>query len=560
MGTDKEVQLRFETLRTRSLVVIPSVHEVARHMLVKVNTTADMASAIWLLFLDASTALQDVFTDINVPFNCEFLVARPSGGSSFILTEVYRVAPSLSLHTPYFGYWTPGEGLHAPPASFYQRRSSLHGATLKVAVKSSPVLLVTQSLDGKEIEVGGIFGQVWRLLEKILHFKSDYISHENDSFGLLKEGAWTGVMGALTRNEVDASCLDFLMDSKRAEAIDFLNPILDSRTIVIVRKEDNFDTTWSSFSSPFSLGLWLATLTAMLVLAISLFFCQFSNKFSKKGRVTRRYSFGSVIFYIVSVFERQAQDLVLRCTSGHVVCLISQITSLVLFAGYSSFLTSYLTLRRTVVPFNNFQELLQDRSYSLGVTFHSSTYAFFRDNNDPVIQGVFNKLLKPTEDDLPRTHEEGVRRVCEGPKYAHVLPQEASSSLLRNATCDIIFVHGANIPGRRAMALVKHSPFRGLFKNNIQRMLETGILKELRQRYLSFVLQDENTPQPSVHIGNLIGVVNIWCAAIFISMVILVIERIWHRFGSKHLADRHENKMKINNNSDPVIDNIFSSK
>jgi hypothetical protein len=87
--------------------------------------------AIWLLFLDTNTSLEQFFTDINIPFDCQFLVAQPQSDHVVVLTEVYRVSPTLPLQTYRFGNWTAGGGLTWPSQGFYMRRKNLKGFTIQ---------------------------------------------------------------------------------------------------------------------------------------------------------------------------------------------------------------------------------------------------------------------------------------------------------------------------------------------------------------------------------------------------------------------------------------------
>jgi hypothetical protein len=93
----------------------------------------DSSRAIWLLFLDTSTSLEQFFTDINIPFDCQFLVAQPQCDHVVLLTEVYRVSPTLPLQTYRFGNWTAGGGLTWPSQGLYTRRNNLQGHTIQSA-------------------------------------------------------------------------------------------------------------------------------------------------------------------------------------------------------------------------------------------------------------------------------------------------------------------------------------------------------------------------------------------------------------------------------------------
>jgi hypothetical protein len=85
-----------------------------------------------LLFLDTNTSLEQFFTDIHIPFDCQFLVAQPQNDHFFVLTEVYRVSPTLPLQTYRFGNWTAGGGLNWPSQGLYTRRNNLQGHTIRV--------------------------------------------------------------------------------------------------------------------------------------------------------------------------------------------------------------------------------------------------------------------------------------------------------------------------------------------------------------------------------------------------------------------------------------------
>jgi hypothetical protein len=84
-----------------------------------------------LLFLDTNTSLEQFFTDIDIPFDCQFLVAQPQSDHVVMLTEVYRVSHTLPLQTYRFGNWTAGSGLTWPSEGLYRRRNNLQGHIIR---------------------------------------------------------------------------------------------------------------------------------------------------------------------------------------------------------------------------------------------------------------------------------------------------------------------------------------------------------------------------------------------------------------------------------------------
>ena len=64
-------------------------------------------------------------------------------------------------------------------------------------------------------------------------------------------------------------------------------------------------------------------------------------------------------------------------TSGRIIILTSYMTSLVFMAAYSAFLISTLAVQHHNLPFRDFQGLLNDGSYRLGVMSNSSYFNIF---------------------------------------------------------------------------------------------------------------------------------------------------------------------------------------
>lgn len=106
--------------------------------------TIQLSSVVWLLFLDTYSVLEEFFTDIDIPFDCEFLVVLQEDGR-IALTEVYRVSPTYPLQTCLFGNWTADGRLIGPTLGFYKRRNNLQGLVLKTGTVQVRTLIETFS-------------------------------------------------------------------------------------------------------------------------------------------------------------------------------------------------------------------------------------------------------------------------------------------------------------------------------------------------------------------------------------------------------------------------------
>jgi len=92
-----------------------------------------LSGARWLLFLNQNfSRIEDFFTDINIPFDCEFLVVHKEYSYHLRVTEVYRVSPSLPLQTLLLRNLASSNN-----QNLYRRRDNLQGLVLRSVIHES---------------------------------------------------------------------------------------------------------------------------------------------------------------------------------------------------------------------------------------------------------------------------------------------------------------------------------------------------------------------------------------------------------------------------------------
>jgi hypothetical protein len=79
--------------------------------------------------------LEELFANIYIPFDCEFIVAQWSVTNTEVsLTEIYRVLYNIPLQTFRTANWTSTGGFSWSTAPFVLRRGNLQGISIKAAV------------------------------------------------------------------------------------------------------------------------------------------------------------------------------------------------------------------------------------------------------------------------------------------------------------------------------------------------------------------------------------------------------------------------------------------
>ncbi|KAJ4445625.1 hypothetical protein ANN_12307 [Periplaneta americana] len=340
---------------------------------VKVTDAARLSTASWLLFAARDVTLETFFSGINIPFDCEFLVAQEESEQMMELSEVYRINAEDVLHTYAFGNWTSRRGLRWRKMNIYERRNNLQGYVMKAAYKYGGEVLVSE-LEGSNVDrsngVKFFFNHLWLILEKLLNFRQRLGA-------LLKNGSWNGMMGMLTREEVDVAVDAFLMTTSRLRVISFMVPLLPAKSRPFIRRPDTAEHEWSDILRPFNTDLWLAVALTLTLLASFLSATYYAGRRYCRFQQPISFGFFESFFYIFGSFCQQGHSVTPVSGSCRIVYATSYLIGVVLQAAYSAALISYLTSQRIVLPFTTFQSLLELGTYRLAVLDRSAQLNYF---------------------------------------------------------------------------------------------------------------------------------------------------------------------------------------
>nr|CAD7424356.1 unnamed protein product [Timema monikensis] len=253
----------------------------------------------WMMFLNDSDMLEEVFKHVYVPFNCLFLVVHVEG-TTLLLTEVYHVYQNGPLHTFPYGNWSLESGLNTSPLkSLYKRRRHLHGLIIKGTSIDRPPITNLKTSENGSIEVGGFFGEVWSLLEKNLNFTTTFYPARDNAHGTYENHSWNGIIEMIRSHEVEVGVGDFAMTARRLSVISFTRPLLWTSFNVFIRAPPD-ELIWTSFLTPFSTGLWFIIGAVILIVASYLSALNFIKNtiFAQQSEQDINYSYLDAIFGI----------------------------------------------------------------------------------------------------------------------------------------------------------------------------------------------------------------------------------------------------------------------
>jgi hypothetical protein len=88
----------------------------------------------WLTFIEGDTSLEELFDDIHVPFDCEFLTAQREAATGKVsVTGLYKVHTTRRLQMYSVATWYPNGKCYWSTFPFRHRTEDLQGTLMKAA-------------------------------------------------------------------------------------------------------------------------------------------------------------------------------------------------------------------------------------------------------------------------------------------------------------------------------------------------------------------------------------------------------------------------------------------
>ncbi|XP_069704806.1 glutamate receptor ionotropic, delta-1-like isoform X2 [Periplaneta americana] len=357
------------------LYILPSSDDQTKKLLEKLSAEDYLSRSKWLLFLN-SAKIEEFFISIHVPFDCEFLVAQFSDAAELSLTEVYRTRADLPLHSLRIAEENAGRELMWSNVSFIQRRGNLEGLVIRGSVVEHVLLYrIKKSNDSKSFQAEGFINDIWNELQRRMNFRTNYSFPEDKAFGSFQNGSWTGVIGMIAKREADVGLSTFSFTRERIEVVDFFPPIWNFRQRVYIKEIGIEEGNPSKIFSTFSSTMWGATAVTMLGLTLVL---AAVLKVAEADLTQQHLRIRDTWFYVFVIFCQQGQHGMPRSWSCRIVYMTSYFTAILLFVSFSAIFISFLTVRKEVVPFTDFQDLINDGTYKVGVLARSAHQDYFQ--------------------------------------------------------------------------------------------------------------------------------------------------------------------------------------
>ena len=199
---------------------------------------------------------------------------------------------------------------------------------------------------------------------------------------------------------------------------------------------------------------------------------------------------------------------------------------------YESGLTASLTVKNTVMPVKSLEDLLANRDYKLIVTRGSSDEAYFSeatDVSDPKAKEVWNVLMKDSPESFVQNGRVAQEQLLEDDKKVFFASKHDVEIVLSYYPCIVNTESEKYAESQGGFPFRKGSPYRKLFKEKINKMVEHGQWNyaryEAKKREVNYGCDKE--PESGYQPMGYLNVMSLYFAVSFgivVALIILALE------------------------------------
>ncbi|XP_063871788.1 glutamate receptor U1-like [Scylla paramamosain] len=375
--------------------------------------------------------------------------------------------------------WTVGHGLQLSQPLFWDKFNKFSKETkLLVAMEQNDKHSVVMVPDptapgGKRPEFKGYTVNVIDYLSQGLNFSYTFRRPPDGVWGMkLKNGSVIGMVGQVSREEVNMALGPFAINAARYEAVDFTWPVVYMHVKVFAGRKTPEIDPWG-FLLPLGPWVWAMVLAFLLLLALVSFLL--SSKFTPHKLTSKNLLYFTSILLRQSVWFGEGGWMWERVVLG-----VWMLMTMVLTRSYEGNLMSLLAVRHLPQPYQTLRDVVDDPSVVMVWFKQGATMQAVMDSTSGILQEVKEsekqgrlKFLHPVE------YDSILNEIIEQKKV--IIDYDTVTTVLRNrhfsrtGRCD--FYTGSETIMSNPLALIsqKDSPLIPAINTRLMSTIETGL-------------------------------------------------------------------------------------
>ncbi|XP_052791388.1 glutamate receptor-like isoform X2 [Mya arenaria] len=439
------------------------------------------------------------------------------------------------------GYWTPDDGLRTQEP--YKRQlhvESTNRTRIVTTIMEAPYVMYkdaeTERLKPRcgNHNFVGYCVDIAKRVSEIVGFDYEICRVKDGNYGeKLENETWNGIIGELTRDEVDLAIAPLTINSQRERVVDFTKPFMSLGISIMIKKTAVKKASVFSFMDPLSYEIWMCILFAYIGVSVVLFLV---SRFSptewhvEEGTIiSNDFTISNSLWYSLGAFMQQGCDISPRSISGRIVGSVWWFFTLIIISSYTANLAAFLTVERMLTPIESAEDLAKQTKIQYGVRESGSTKDFFKNSKFPVYERMWAYMQSASPSVFCKTNDDALARVRKG-NYAYFIESNTNDYINMREPCDTMKV-GPNLDSKGyGIATPIGSDLRDTLTLAVLKLRESGDLEEMQKEWWDRRSEcpiketGQDGGQAELTLENVAGIFYILVAGLILSIVIACVE------------------------------------
>ncbi|XP_064596136.1 glutamate receptor ionotropic, delta-1-like [Liolophura sinensis] len=227
----------------------------------------------------------------------------------------------------------------------------------------------TKSITDGTLVYSGFSVELLSILGDRLNLSIEYMDYEDEEWGTLVNGTWTGILGVLKSKKIDIIVPLYSILKDRQEHFDFTYPVLfDGQVIAVYNTTTPEQSIWRLGVNLVSWRIIALTLMSLFATAITLTITQHFRHASRKEQNAVRICETTLCktWYLIGSLLKQGEDGLQPC-SNRIALASWCLFCLIICSSLTAALIASLSASSSWKPLTSLQQLANQRTYKWGM-------------------------------------------------------------------------------------------------------------------------------------------------------------------------------------------------
>ena len=360
----------------------------------------------------------------------------------------------------------------------------LSNNTLKECNKSSKFARSKKmKIYSQGLEMAGYSVQRFKILQSNLNFSIKWIHVDDEKVGSFnyETNEWNGIVGMLSRNEIDVSLQELSITEERKLVISYATPSIHFKHYLYVLKPGP-SVSWSHYTSVFDDYYWCVLASFISLFTVISYFYITSSRTTKSDNPSNILQNSNVIhslwqsvkaFIALDVNEPNVIPEKVK-TSRRMMLLVMSFCGVLNFYVYNAMLISYLMAQKYETPIHELPDILINPKYKLIVLGGAADEDYLRYSSDSIYRNIWKKTSD--EEGFFYNYNEANKRLFKGNNIVLFGESPSFDTTIDESRCLIVRSKIGYNHRDGAFAFQKDSPYTKLFSHYITKMMEKGLM------------------------------------------------------------------------------------